>query len=291
MSAALQLDELLYDSLESLSLPDVYVRLREVMESESASMADAAEVISLDPALAARVLRMANSAFYGFRSQVDTISRAANILGMQKIHDIVLAASVSKAFEGLTNELMDLDTFWYRSVHCGFLAKAIAEGAGMRNTESLFVRGLLHDIGHLVLFSRYPKECRQALARADQGLESRLYEEHQLIGVDALQFGAELARVWQLPKSFVDTFNHLMRPEDATGGLAREVAMLHIAVQFSDGIDSDLLIEEVVQRIRAPVWRIADLPPEVGAAALDAAGLEMVDAMYRILTGHDGVTP
>ena len=156
-AAARQLDELLYDSLESLSLPDVYIRLREVMESDNASMADAAEVLSLDPALAARILRMANSAFYGFRSQVDTISRAANILGLQKIHDIALAASVSQAFEGMTNELMDLDTFWYRSVHCGFLAQAIAEGAAMRNTESLFVRGLLHDIGHLVLFSRYPK--------------------------------------------------------------------------------------------------------------------------------------
>ena len=122
MTAALKLDELLYDSLESLSLPDVYIRLREVMESDNASMADAAEVISLDPALAARVLRMANSAFYGFRAQVDTISRAAGILGMQKIHDLVLAASVSKAFETLDNDLMDLTTFWYRGVHAGFLA-------------------------------------------------------------------------------------------------------------------------------------------------------------------------
>jgi HD-like signal output (HDOD) protein len=291
MSAALQLDELLYDSLESLSLPDVYIRLREVMESENASMADAAEVLSLDPALAARILRMANSAFYGFRSQVDTISRAASILGMQKIHDLALAASVSQAFEGLTNELMDIDTFWYRSVHCGFLAEAIAEGAGMRNVESLFVRGLLHDIGHLVLFSRYPKECREAMASADEGLDARLYEEQRLIGVDAMQFAAELARVWQLPKSFVDSFAHLTRPEDVAGPLAREVAVLHIAVQFSTGIDADLLIQDVAQRIRPPVWRIAELPPEVGAAALDASSLEMVDAMYNILAQHNGVMP
>jgi len=292
MSAvALQLDELLYDSLESLSLPDVYIRLREVMESDNASMADAAEVLSLDPALAARILRMANSAFYGFRAQVDTITRAANILGLQKIHDIALAASVSQAFEGMTNELMDLDTFWYRSVHCGFLAQAIAEGAAMRNTESLFVRGLLHDIGHLVLFSRYPKESRLALARSDDGLDARLYEEQQLIGVDAMQFAAELARVWQLPNSFIDSFQHLMRPEDVAGHLSREIAVLHIAVQFSTGIDSDLLIEDVVQRIRAPIWRIAELPPEVGAAALDASSMEMVDAMYHILAQHDGAMP
>jgi HD-like signal output (HDOD) protein len=290
-SAAIKFDEILYDSLESLSLPDVYIRLREIMESDNASMADAAEVLSLDPALAARILRMANSAFYGFRSEVDTISRAANILGMQKIHDLVLAASVSKTFEGMNNDLMDIDTFWYRSVHCGFLAQAIAEGAGIRNTESLFVRGLLHDIGHLVLFSHYPAECRSAMAHSDQGLDARLYEEQKLIGVDAMQFAAELARVWQLPNSFSDTFQHLMRPEDVAGNLAREIAMLHIAVQISNGVDTDLLLEDVVQRIRAPVWRLAELPPEVGAAAMDESTMEMVDAMYLVLTQHEGVMP
>ena len=288
-AAALKFDELLYDSLESLSLPDVYLRLREVMESDNGSMADAAEVISLDPALAARILRMANSAFYGFRSEVDTVTRAANILGMQKIHDLVLAASVSQTFEGMSNELMDIDTFWYRSVHCGFLAQAIAEGAQMPKAESLFVRGLLHDIGHLVLFTHYPVECRQAMAHSDDGLDARLYEEHKLIGVDAMQFAAELARVWQLPDSFADSFQHMMRPEDVPGNLAREIAILHIAVQISNGIDSDLLLEDVVQRIRAPIWRIAELPPEVGAAALDASTMEMVDAMYLMLTQHDAM--
>ena len=161
----------------------------------------------------------------------------------------------------------------------------------MRNSESLFVRGLLHDIGHLVLFSRYPQECRQALALSEEGLDARLYEEQQLIGIDAMQFAAELARVWQLPKSFVDSFQHLMRPEDAVGGLAREVAMLHLAVQFSNAVDTDLLIEDVVQRVRASVWRIAELPPEVGAAALDTSSVEMMDAMYNVIAQHDGMMP
>lgn len=291
MSAALQIDELLYDSLESFSLPDAYIRLREVMESENASMADAAEVLSLDPALAARILRMANSAYYGFRSQVDTISRAASLLGMQKIHDLALAAGVSEAVNGISNELMDINTFWYRSVHCGLLAQTIAEGAGLRNGETLFARGLLHDIGHLVLFHRYPNECRQALAHSDEGLDARLAEEQRLIGVDGLQFGAELARVWQLPKTFVETYKNLMHPEDTGGGLSREIAMLHIAVQLSNGIDSDLLIEDVVQGIPMSVWRIAELPPEVGSAALDASAMEMVDMMYNLLTKGEETTP
>jgi HD-like signal output (HDOD) protein len=147
----------------------------------------------------------------------------------------------------------------------------------------------LHDIGHLVLFNHYPAECRSAMAHSDEGLDARLYEEQKLIGVDAMQFTAELARVWQLPGSFADSFQHLMRPEDVAGNLAREIAMLHIAVQISNGVDTDLLLEDVVQRIRAPIWRLAELPPEVGAAAMDESTMEMVDAMYLILTQHDGM--
>lgn len=284
MSTAEKLDELFNDSLEALTLPDVYLRLRELMDSETASMADAAEILSLDAALAARILRMANSAFYGFRSQVDTITRAANILGMQKIHDLALAAGISSVMDGLDNPLMDLSTFWYRSLHCGFLAKGLATDAGLRNVENMFIRGLLHDIGHLLLFSHYPEASRQALAQSDTGLEARLLAERQLIGIDAYQLGAELTRSWQLPESFVATFEHLMHPEKAEGQLAREIALLQIAVQTSNGLDSDLLIEDILAQISPETWRLAELSPETATAALDGASVEMVDAMYLTLS-------
>ena len=285
MSDTKPLDQIFSESLASLSLPDVYLRLCEVIDSEDASMADVAEVLQLDPALAARVLRIANSAFYGFSAQIDTVTRAASVLGMQKIHDLTLAASASKALESLDNPLMDLNTFWYRSVHCGFMAKQIAETAGMAQTESLFVRGLLHDIGHLVLFAKYPDQCRQALADADQGLEARLSAEQMLIGIDGMQLAAELARIWKLPPSFIDTFDYLMHPEMALDRqLQREVAMLHIAAQFSSGIDYDMLTEDVINWIRPEIWEFAGLPRDAGAAAMDASNLEMVDTMYRILS-------
>jgi HD-like signal output (HDOD) protein len=287
MSSADLLDTLLYDSLDSLTLPDVYIRLRQVMDSENATMSDAAEVLSTDPVLAARVLRMANSAFYGLRSQVDTVTRAASILGMQKLHDLALAISVSKVANNLHNDLMDLNTFWNRSVHCGFLAKQIAESAGLRNSESIFIRGLLHDIGHLVLFMHYPDECRIALAHSDLGLEGRLKAEKETIGLNALQFTAELARVWQLPPTFIDTYLHLMRPEEIEPPLAREVAILNIAVQLIDGADSDLLEEDILKQIRPEIWDIAELRPDDITASLDASTQEMSDAMCRILTQQD----
>ena len=287
MSTAEILDELFNDSLESLALPDVYIRLRELMESETASMADAAEVLSLDAALAARVLQMANSAFYGFRSQVDTITRAANILGMQKIHDLALAAGVSSAVEGLTNPVMDLSTFWYRSLHCGFLARELASRAGLSNIENVFVRGLIHDIGHLLLFSHYPEASRQAMAHADQGMQSRLQAERELIGIDALQLVSKLSQVWQLPDSFVLTFSHLMHPENIEGPLAHEAAILHVALQITHGIDADLLLEDIFEQVDPAVWDLAGLSPGDITATLDASSVEMVEAMYRVLTPQE----
>ena len=86
-------EQLVQDSLTLISLPAAYTRLREVMASEDSSMKDVADVVSLDPALAARLLRIANSAYYGLPSQVETITRAVNILGTQQIHDLALATS------------------------------------------------------------------------------------------------------------------------------------------------------------------------------------------------------
>lgn len=284
MSAVEKIQPLLHESLESLSLPDVYIRLREVMQSDDASMADAAEVLSMDPALAARVLRIANSAAYGLRAEVDTVARAASIVGMQKLHDLALAASVSATMASFDSPLMDLRTFWYRSVHCGFVAKALAEGAGLGSAEALFVRGLLHDIGHLLMYAHSPIQSRESLAHSNGSLQDLMHEEQKRMGIDALHLSADLALHWQLPESIVNGFIHLLDPWHLPADQAREGALLHIAVQLSHGMDADLLVTEIVQAIRPEIWALAELPPDVGASALDASALEMTDAMYRLLT-------
>lgn len=147
------------------------------------------------------------------RSQVDTINLAANIPGMQKLHDLTLAISMSKATGNMRDDVMDLNTFWHRDVPCGFLARQIAESIGLHNVENIFIRGLLHDIDHLVLFSTYPDECRQTLVHSKQGLEGRMQEE-DTIGAHALQRSAKLMQLWQLPQTFIDTFQHLLHPEE-----------------------------------------------------------------------------
>lgn len=278
--------QLVHDSLTLISLPAAYIRLKEVMAKAASSMQDVAEVVSLDPSLSLRLLRIANSAYYGLPAQVDTISRAVNLLGTKQIHDLALATSVAQAFDGMPNEVMDMSTFWYRSVLCGFLAKELAKGTGLRDAESLFVRGLLHDIGHLVLYSRFPKKCRQALAEAGDDLRGLYARERKLIGCSASEVGAELMRAWRLPQSFVASFEQINRPERA-GDLSREVAILHISSWLTYGMDTDLLMDQVFDQISPQIWGLTGLQPATVEEVFDDVSVEMIEAMYRLFTKGD----
>ncbi len=278
--------QLVEDSLDLISLPAVYTRLREVMDDEESNMQDVADVVSLDPALAARLLRIANSAYYGLPSQVETINRAVNMLGTQQIHDLALATCIAQVFDGLPNDVMDMSTFWYRSVMCGYLSKELGKVSGQRKIESLFVRGLLLDIGHLILYSRYPEECRQALADSADDL-IKLYEHEQsLIGCDAMSVSMELMKTWKLPQSFVDSYAHLQQPEEAEG-MAAEVAILHIAAWITHGLNTDLLLEEVCQRVSPEAWSLSRLDHAQVAEVTEVVSAEMIDAMYRIFATGD----
>lgn len=280
--------QLVQDSLDLISLPAAYTRLQEVMADQQSSMQDVADVVSLDPALAARLLRIANSAYYGLPSQIDTISRAVNMLGIQQIHDLTLATSIAQAFEGLPNEMMDMSTFWYRSVMCGFLARELGKLSGQRNLESLFVRGLLLDIGHLILYSRFPDECRQALAESADDLVRLYQHERRLIGCDANQVGQELMKTWKLPASFVESFTHLQRPDESET-LAKEIALLHIAAWITHGLNTDLLLQQVCQRVTPSAWELSGLSHGQVEAVTEVVSADMIDAMYRIfaVTGSD----
>ena len=101
-----------------ISLPDVYFRLRDVLNDPEYCMGDVADVISHDPAMTTRLLRLVNSAYFGLAAKIDTVNRAVSMLGTQQVHDLVLAASVAQTFDGMSNQVMDMSRYWQKSVYC-----------------------------------------------------------------------------------------------------------------------------------------------------------------------------
>ena len=167
--------EIVTDIDRLASMPAVYHRVKQVIDDPNGSMGRLAEAMATDPAMTARILRIVNSPYYGYPGHIDTISRALSILGMQQVHDLVLAWAISATFVGIRPALMSMDSYWRNSVARAVAARQLAKRARFVNTERLFVEGLLSNIGHLVMYFRAPELAarRKQYGQADRGAPSR----------------------------------------------------------------------------------------------------------------------
>lgn len=215
-------------SLELVSPPSTYTRLDTLIQDPDSAIDDFASVINTDPALATRLLKIVNSPFYGFPSQINTISRAITIIGTRELNHLVLATSVMNAFSGIPTTLINMDSFWRHSLACAMTARQLANACGQRGTERLFTAGLLHNIGSLVMYQSLPELAREAISSARFGNETIFQAEQRIIGFDHSEVGEALALAWRLPESLVDTIRHHHYPAEAKTA-ALDVAIVHVA--------------------------------------------------------------
>jgi HD-like signal output (HDOD) protein len=225
--------ELVQSCSAAFTLPDVYFRVRDVVDNHDSTMDELADAIKLDPAISARLLRIVNSPTYGFAKQVDTITRAVNLLGMQSVNDLVTATTVGRTFSGMTMQLMDMPMFWRKSVLCALLAGRIARSCGIEDSERFFIEGLLRDIGHLVLYQTVPKRAQSALVEAGY-LNAPLAETEQAsIGCDFAEVGAELIHSWGMPVQIEQAVRYQLRPGEA-GAFILHASIVHLAGVVAD---------------------------------------------------------
>lgn len=196
-------------------------------------MDDLANALKIDPAISARVLKIVNSPLYGFPKQIDTVTRAVNLLGMQAIRDLVTATTIGRRFSGMTTEVMDLSAYWRKSILCALMAAKIAKACGIRDSERFFIEGLLRDIGHLVLYQTLPQRAQAALIEAGN-LGTPLEEVEQAgIGCDYAEVGAELIHSWGMPAEIEQAIRHLRNPH-AAGAHILNASVVHLAGVVAD---------------------------------------------------------
>ena len=153
-------ERLVGDVATLVSLPEVALRINELVDEPRSSAEDIGRAVQQDAALTARLLRLANSAMFGLSRQVDTVGRAVAVLGTRQVRDLTLGLSATRAFSGIPNDLVSMGSFWHHSVLCAVAARLTAAQCTRGRPESSFVAGLLHDIGQLVLFNKLPDESR-----------------------------------------------------------------------------------------------------------------------------------
>lgn len=225
-----EIQKLIEDAGALISLPEVSIQVNKMVDDPSVTAADIGKVLSRDPALVAQLLKLANSPLYGFSREVDTVSRAVALLGTNRLRDLVLSSSVSHAFDGIPNDLISMEDFWHHSLYCGVLAQFLARHSGKTGDESLFVAGLLHDIGQLVMFNRMPEQSHQAILLVmEDPEEPEMFEaERRIFGFDHMQVGEALVTKWQLSPKLRECVAHHHEPSKAKD-FPLETALVHVA--------------------------------------------------------------
>ena len=240
------LKHLIAGSTELFSLPDIYFQLSEMIRDSRFSLADIGKVIAKDPALSARLLRIVNSPFYGFQARIDTISRAIAVIGIDDLNNLVLATTVVDRFGKIPCELIDMTSFWMRSVQCAVIARLLAKHSAVLHTERLFLAGLLHDIGSLVLSQKMPEQYLKALLAANHDRRLLAGFEQSLIGFTHADVGRELLKTWGLPESLYETIGCYLHPADAQVHKL-DAHLLHMASGLADSVGQAEGIEAAIE--------------------------------------------
>ena len=223
----------LIDGISDLpTLPFVVSKMLEVVGDSRSAARDLGQVISMDQTLTAKVLRLGNSSFYGFRGQISTISHAVVMLGFNVIKSLALGLSVVKIMGNMKqNKEFDHEAFWEHSLGCAVCARWLAKRTGYDPPEEAMVAGMMHDIGKILL-SEYAAESFGKAARIASEEGGLLVEaEEQILDFDHTLVGMLLAKRWNLPEPLCDgiRFHHKTWPDK--GSPLSDIAFL---VHLSD---------------------------------------------------------
>ncbi|MFT3686883.1 MAG: HDOD domain-containing protein [Phycisphaerales bacterium] len=214
------------------TLPEITLKIVSIVEDPNSTAQDLHAVISKDPALCTRILKVVNSAFYGLPGQIGSINRAIVLLGLNAVKNIAIAASLSKMFKGgqLTANFSAKD-LWTHSLAVGTATKLIAEQMKLGLVDEAFLTGLLHDVGIMVEMQWDRTKLGEVLdktAKAPAGSSSLAFEE-TVFGANHQEFGAAPSEKWKFPKSFTNVIGYHHRPMDLPADQRTLPCMVYIA--------------------------------------------------------------
>lgn len=246
------------------TLPQVVMRILEAAEDENSCAADLTALLEQDHAISARALRLANSAFYGLRNQVDTIQRAVVVLGFDAVSQLALATSVFKTFSEQRQFALDPEDFWMHALGAAKAAHILStEYCMTTNPDTCFTGGLLHDIGKYVMALTLPGQYHLIVAEAETtvGLLKDVEKEH--LGFTHADVGGWIAEKWRFPQSTTDMIRNLYGISQYSGHFQKEVAIVALSAELSRKVDFG----------RAGDWKA----PYIGRSLMSILGIARSD--------------
>lgn len=208
-------DKIISNCPELSTLPSVYHKLNEAINSPNCTTGIISRIVSQDAVLTMKVLRMVNSAFYGFPQEIEDIPQAILIIGLQQLNDLVLANTVISLFEKQRTTLFSMADFWKFSIASGLSSRILGSLSNKKFSERLFVGGLLHNIGRLIMAISEPDLLIKAHSLSVEKGLSASDAELEVFGFTNETMNYHLMEVWSIPSSIIDISSHYLNPESS----------------------------------------------------------------------------
>lgn len=192
------------------TLPVIVNRLNSVIYSPQTSAKEVSKILSMDPALSSKILRIVNSAFYGLPNRITSVTHAIIMLGFNTVKNIAISSSVLDIFKKEATDVNRLKEIWKHSIGVASAAKVIAKNLGQVVLEEFFMSGLLHDIGYIALFVYQYEKFLEFVEKSKSSADSTIVLEKSIFGYDHQEIGGYLFQKWNMPKLLEEavSFHH-----------------------------------------------------------------------------------
>jgi HD-like signal output (HDOD) protein len=250
-------------------IPSVVFEINEVIANPMSSAEHIAEVVNRSPSLTALLLKIVNSSFYGFPSRIDKVSHAVTLIGTREISGLALGISILSIFKNIPKEIIDMYSFLKHSLACAILSRVIAAHLNFSQTEQLFVSGLLHDLGRLILYIYFPDESHSIITRSRNESKLLYMEEIDYLGCDHARVGRQLMKQWKLPMILESNVSYHHKPSAAQQPIPATIVHLADLIVNSLGIGSSG--ERFVPPLDYDAWENLELSPSCFEKAIGQA--------------------
>jgi HD-like signal output (HDOD) protein len=220
------------------------------------------DIVASDSDFSPSMRELINHSFHGSSSEVDTIQGALSGTDMNEFQNQLIASAMIRSFTGISSELIDMESFWRQAITTGVLAQAICRHVDILHSDRLFIAGMLHDVGRLIICLTLPRKAEEILyiTGGDEGILAET--EQDWLGFDHAEVGAELFKAWELPKGLQSVARYHHQPQLATDH-EHDVAIVHIALVVAHThLTTGLTLDEMLWTIEPSAWITTGLSVE-----------------------------
>ena len=253
------LQKISHENITLPEIPSIVFELNEVIANPLSSAEDIAQVVHRSPSLTALLLKIVNSPFYGFPSKIDKISLAVTLIGTREISGLALGISIISLFNNIPKEILSMHSFLRHSLACGIISRILAAHKSIPQTEQMFVSGLLHDLGRLILYSYFPEESHNILSRARLSERLLYQQETEDLGCNHTHLVKQLLQQWKLPMVLENNVFFHHNPSEAQQPIP--ATLVHLADIITNSLGVGTSGERYVPPLDNAAWENLGLSP------------------------------